>query len=435
MTTWLMKGPGSLPLHWMLALVLGLSLLSACSPGATPEATPLARVVPIAAASELDELVGGNTAFSLDLYRELSTTDEGNLLYSPYSISLALAMAYGGARGDTEREMAGALHFSLPQERLHPTFNALDQELARRGQGAVGTGGQGFRLNIVNALWGQEGVRFLSEFLDLLAANYGAEMRRLDFGLEDKARETINGWVNEQTEGRIQQLVPAGALDPSTRLVLTNAVFFSAAWASPFDPRATRDDAFHLLDGSSVTAPMMGQTRSLAYAEGQAYQAVELPYDGYETAMVILLPAAGQFEEFEGALDAGRVEAILDNLAARQVSLAVPRFEYESGSRLGAALRATGMLLAFTPLADFSGMTADSALFVSDVLHKATISVDEAGTEATAATAVVMPPSESPSDLLTFTANRPFLFLIRDRQTGTVLFVGRVVDPTALVEE
>jgi len=436
MSTRLADGTKGKSLRWMLGLVLSVSLLSACTPGA-PSAikpTPVARAVPAAGATELADLVGGNTAFTFDLYQVLRTEADGNFLYSPYSLSLALAMAYAGARGETGRQMADTLHFSLPQEQLHPAFNTLSQEMDRRVQGAGGTDGRGFRLNVANCLWGQEGYRFLSEFLDLLAANYGAEMRRLDFAREEKARKTINDWVSQQTEGRIQELIPAGILDAATRLVLTNAVYFNAAWARPFDPRRTQDGVFHLLDGSSVRIPMMHQEGSFAYAEGPDYQAVELPYDGHQIAMVILLPAQGQFEAFEGSLAAKRVEGILEGLAERQVALTMPRFEFESGCDLGTALTAMGMPLAFTLQADFSGMTADGELFISDVIHRATISVGEVGTEAAAATAGVMPPSAIPEDLVTVAVDRPFVFLIRDVPTGTLLFLGRVVDPRALAE-
>jgi serpin B len=435
MSTWL-GGTKRRSLHGLAALVLGVSLLSACAPGtAGPrEPTPVARAVPAASAADLAELVTGNTAFSFDLYQALRTEEDGNLVYSPYSVSLALAMAYAGARGETEGQMTGTLHFGLPQERLHPAFNALDQELDRRGQGASGTDGQGFRLNVVNALWGQEDYQFLPEFLDLLAANYGADMKRLDFAREEKARRTINDWVSEQTEGRIEELIPPSVLDAATRLVLTNAVYFNAAWARQFDPRATRDGTFYLRDGGSVSTPMMHQAGSFAYAEGPDYQVVVLPYDGYEVAMLILLPAQGQFEAVESSLDAGRVEAMLEGLAERQVALTLPRFEFESGFKLGALLAEIGMPLAFTLQADFSGMTAEERLFISGVIHRATISVGESGTEAAAGTAVVMPPSAIPADLVTLTVDRPFLFLIRDLQTGTVLFLGRVLDPSSSVE-
>jgi serpin B len=436
MSTRLENKPRGRLLHWLLALVVSLSLLIACTPGA-PGAiapTPVTRAAPAANATELAELVAGNTTFAFDLYQALRSERDGNLVYSPYSLSLALAMAYAGARGETERQMADTLHFRLPQAQLHPAFNALDQELDRRGQGAGGADGQGFRLNVANALWGQEGYRFLPEFVDLLAADYGAEMTRLDFAREKKARSTINDWVSEQTEGKIQELIPAGLLDPMTRLVLTNAVYFNAAWARQFDPRATQDGIFYLRDGGSVSTPMMHQAAAFAYAEGPDYQAVVLPYDGYEIAMDILLPAEGQFEAVERSLDAGQVETMLEGLVEQQVALTLPRFEFESGFDLGAVLAAMGVPLAFTLQADFSGMTAEEGLLISDVIHQATISVGEAGTEAAAATAVVMPPSAIPEDFVTVVVDRPFLFLIRDLQTGTILFVGRVMDPRPLVD-
>jgi serpin B len=417
----------------LLVLVLVLSLLSACNPGGF-EPAPVVRAAPAASAADLAELVGGNTDFSFDLYQALRTERDGNFLYSPYSISLALAMAYAGSRGETERQMAGTLHFSLPQERLHPAFNTLAQELDSRSADAGGMDGHGFRLNVANALWGQEDYRFRLEYFDLLAANYGAEMRHLDFASEETARTAINDWVSQHTEGRIEGLVPADVLDASTRLVLTNAVDFKAAWARQFDPRRTQYGVFHLLDGSSVMARMMHQAELFAYTEGPDYQAVELPYDGHEIAMVILLPAQGRFEEVESSLDAGGVEAMLDGLAEREVSLALPRFEFEAGFDLEAVLAAMGMPQAFTAQADFSGMNSEGELFIGDVIHRATISVGEAGTEATGATAVVVPTTGEAMEVMTVTVDRPFLFLIRDLQTGTMLFLGRVVDPRGSME-
>jgi serpin B len=215
--------------------------------------------------------------------------------------------------------MTSTLHFGLPQEQLHPAFNALAQELGRRGEGEGSPDGQSFRLNVANALWGQEGHRFQPEFLDLLAANYGAEMRRVDFR-EEEARAAINDWVSQQTEGRIEELIPPDVLDASTGLALTNAVYFKAAWASRFERRRTQRGVFHLLDGSVMTTPMMNQGAAFAYTEGPDYQAVQLPYEGHEMAMVILLPAQGQFEAFERSLDAERLEAVLEGLAERQVA-------------------------------------------------------------------------------------------------------------------
>jgi len=381
--------------------------------------------------SDLADLVNGNSGFAFDLYRILREEND-NLFYSPYSISLALAMTYAGARGETERQMADTLHFTLSQDRLHPAFNGLDLELGRRGEGAEGKDGEGFRLHIVNATWGQEGYQFLSEFLDTLAENYDAGLRLLDFvNAPEESRVTINDWVGDQTEGRIEDLIPRGVIDELTRLVLTNAIYFNAAWANPFEKNLTEDGSFYLLDGSQVTVPMMRQTESFGYAEGEGYQAVELPYDGWELSMVILLPQAGGFEAFEGSLDTEQVDAILKDLTYREVALTMPRFEFDSGFSLKEALAAMGMPDAFTGAADFSGMTGGRDLFIAEVIHKAFVSVDEAGTEAAAATAVVMSELALPEEPVEVTVNRAFIFFIRDIETGAILFVGRVVDPSA----
>ncbi len=418
----------------LIALLL-LGLVAGCVPPGERHSqvvrADVARVTrPDAPAQDLTELVSGNNAFAFDLYRALRGRREGNLFYSPFSISIALAMTWAGARGETERQMAETLHFTLPQDRLHPAFNALDLELAQRGQGAQGRDSKGFRLHVVNALWGQKDYRFLPEFLETLARHYDAGLRLLDFaGDPEAARGIINDWVRQQTEGRIRDLLPPGAVDALTRLVLTNAIYFNAAWAEPFDRRDTREGPFYLLDGSQVTVPMMRQTANYGYAAGEGFQAVELPYDGGELAMVILLPDAGRLEEFENSLDAGRVQEILSGLAYQQVTLTMPRFRVESDFSLADTLAAMGMPAAFEPgQADFSGMDGSHNLSISRILHKAFVVVDESGTEAAAATAVVvgltalMPQVE-------VTVDRPFIFLIRDRQTGTILFVGRVVHP------
>jgi serpin B len=377
------------------------------------------------------DLVGGNSMFAFDLYQYLKDeAGDANLFYSPYSISVALAMTYAGAHGGTEQQMADTLHFTLPQEQLHPAFNWLDLALASRGEGAAGKDDQGFRLNIVNAIWGQSGYKFLDTFLDTLAVNYGAGLRLLDFASDPEAsRLTINDWVSDQTEGRIEDLIPQGLITPLTRLVLTNAIYFNAAWAEPFEESQTKDSAFHLLDGSQVTVPMMWHSASYGYAEGEGYQAVELPYDGHELSMVILLPEAGGFERFEDSLDAGRVDAILGSLGHQQVALTLPKFEFESEFGLADALAAMGMADAFSMDADFSGMDGTKELFIREVVHKAFVSVDEAGTEAAAATAVLMELKGMATEPIQVTVDRPFLFLIRDLKTGTILFVGRVVNP------
>src|SRR4030043_9007 len=332
--------------------------------------------------SEQALLVEGNSAFAFDLYQALKGQG-GNLFYSPYSISLALAMTYAGAHGETAQQMADTLQFLLEQARLHPAFNWLDAELSSRGHGAQGKDGKGFRLNIVNAIWGQKDYEFLTEFLDVLAENYGAGLRILDFiRAAEESRLIINDLVSDQTEDRIEDLIPEGAINERTRLVLTNAIYFNAAWAYPFIKDATADGPFYLLDGGQVTVPMMKQMESFGYADGEGYQAIELPYDGGELSMVILLPEAGQFGAFEKELEARQVDAIIEDLQSMRVTLTMPKFEFDSEFGLKDALAGMGMPIAFSPdEADFSGMTGNRELFISDVVHKAFVAVDEAGTE------------------------------------------------------
>ena len=379
----------------------------------------------------LDQLVTGNNTFAFNLYHELSK-ESGNLFHSPYSISLALAMTYAGARNETEQQMANTLHFTVDQEHLHPAFNALCLELATRGEGAQGQDGEGFRLNIANSIWGQTGYSFLPQFLHVLAENYDAGVRLLDFyNTPEDSRIFINNWVSEQTEEKIKDLLPEGVISSLTRLVLTNAIYFNAGWEAPFQEGHTQDGAFYLLDGGQVTVPMMSQTKYFSYTECENYQAVELLYDGSELSMVILLPREGQFGEFERSMTVDQLNVILDALRPRNIQLKLPKFSYESSSiRLKNILAEMGMPVAFTQDADFSGMDGTNSLLISDVIHKAFISVDEAGTEAAAATAVVISVTCAPTLPLKVNVDRPFVFLIRDIQTGAVLFMGRLVDPT-----
>jgi serpin B len=379
----------------------------------------------------LSEVVDGNNAFAFDIYRAVQAG--GNCFYSPYSISLALAMTYAGARDGTAQQMAETLHFTLSQERLHPAFNALDLALAHHSEQAGEGEDEGFRLNVVNAVWGQAGYSFLPEYLDVLGRNYGVGLRLLDFEQSpEEARRAINRWVSEQTEEKIDDLVPAGAIDPLTRLVLTNAIYFNAAWQHPFGEAQTQDGTFYPLGGGEVTVPMMKQTQQFGYVEGEGYQAIELPYVGNTASMVILLPRAEAFEAFESALDAGRVETIIEELGSRNVVLTMPRFEFDSSFRLADTLADLGMPDAFSPGdADFSGMDGTRDLYIQDVLHKAFVSVDEAGTEAAAATAVVVGVTSAPAEPIEVTVDHPFIFVIRDVETGVILFVGRVVAPGA----
>lgn len=384
---------------------------------------------PAIEAGQMDLLVEGNNQFALELYRQLSR-EGGNLFLSPYSISAALAMTWAGAEGETENEMARTMRYQLAQEALHAAFNSLDIELASRGEGAEGKDGEGFKLNIANAIWGQQDFRFLDGFLDTLAINYGAGLRLLDFaGRPEESRITINDWVARQTEDRIKDLIKQGLISSATRLVLTNAIYFNAAWEYPFDEDETTPGKFYLADGSAVDVEMMHHSRQFGYAEAENYQAVELRYDGGELSMVILLPRENDLAGFVSGLDSAALEEILGSLRSANVNLAMPKFEYESEFSLKSTLEAMGMSQAFSDMADFSGMTGGKDLFIRDVVHKAFVSLDEAGTEAAAATAVIMDLTAMPAQPVDVSVDHGCTYLIKDNLTGTILFMGSLANP------
>ncbi|MDI1484300.1 serpin family protein [Polyangium sp. y55x31] len=431
----------------VLSLLLSLSAL-ACSSSAPPEPpganntgdchdpnTPGCVVTsgaqritsPNVPSADLDALVDGNTAFAADMYKALRS-EPGNLFYSPHSISSALAMTWAGARGQTETDMAKALHFTLPQAQLHPAFNALDLALASRGKDAKGSDGQGFRLNVANAVWGQVKYPFEASFLDVLALNYGAGMNIVDFvEAQDQALSLINGWVEKKTEGKIKDILAPDSIDASTRLVLTNAVYFNAAWRTPFEEENTQNASFTTDDGATVTVPMMQGYIEAPYGKGADYAAVELPYDGDELSMVLVLP--DDLDAFESSLDAARLSEVVGALSEHSVDTRLPKFKFESKFSLVKPLDALGMGIAFTGGADFSGINGTGGLAISDVIHQSFVSVNEAGTEAAAATAVIVGETSAPEPAA-ITFDKPFLFFIRDIATKSVLFVGRVADPS-----
>lgn len=384
--------------------------------------------------ADLNELVAGNNAFAYGLYQAYRE-QEGNIFYSPYSISVALAMTYAGARGETERQMAETLHFLLSQADLHPAFNALDLELASRAEEAGDQEDEGFQLSIANSIWGQVGYEFLPAFLDILAENYGAGLRLADFTKDpDKSRIIINDWISDQTKERIEDLIPEGEITPLTRLVLANAIYFNASWLHQFEASRTTDRVFHLLNGEQVSVPMMSMSDpvDLLYARGEGYQVVELPYVGDKVAMTIIMPDAGSFEEFEAGLDASRMEAILTGMEREKVTLRLPKFSFESSFSMAGTLAAMGMADAFSIAdADLSGMDGTRNLYIQSVFHKAFVAVDEAGTEAAAATAVIVSLKAVRPSGVDLTIDQPFAFVIRDTETGATLFVGRVLNPTS----
>jgi len=413
-----------------IALSIGIPL-AACGPSLPTAQSSRERVLsPNVGDADFQALVDGNNAFALDLYQALRAS-EGNLFYSPFSISIALAMTYGGARGDTASQMADVLHFNLHEDSLHAAFDRLDLDLAQSGK-TQDKDHQPLQLNIANAVWAQQNHPFLEAYLDLLALNYGAGIHLADFTTQaDKTRKEINRWVSDQTQDRIQDIISPGALDDMTRMVLVNAIYFKGDWLTQFDANDTYNAPFHLLDGSDVKVEMMSNDSiSLLFVDGDGYQAVELPYDGRTAAMDIILPDEGQFEAFDAALDWPTIEGILGKMQSTEMHLNMPKFTFRNQFNLSDQLAGMGMPDASNPdLADFSGMDGMRDLYISNIIHQALVAVDEKGTEAAAATVVIMTMSAMPMEPFELTIDRPFFFIIRHLSSRQILFAGRVMNP------
>jgi len=389
-------------------------------------------------------IVEGNNNFALKLYAKLRAR-EGNLFFSPYSISTALAMTYAGARGETETQMAEVLHFptatklvaepkggmmALPgweRKQFHSAFGRTIKDINNRGKKG------GYELSTANALWGQKDYGFLKEFLELIKINFDGGLNEVDFvGDTESARRTINTWVGKKTRDKIKNLIPKGVLNRLTRLVLTNAIYFKGNWASQFKEDRTKDAPFTLASGEKVDVPMMNQTADFNYMETEDFQGLELPYVDNELSMIILLPKrVGGLAEFEKTLILRNFSRWLVKLRKCKVIVSVPKFRMTSQFRLADVLKSMGMTDAFVPdVADFSGMNGKKDLFIWAVIHKAYVDVNEEGTEAAAATGVVVGlTSVGPTKIAVFRADHPFLFLIRDNRSGSILFIGRLMNP------
>jgi len=372
--------------------------------------------------SSLETVVRGNTEFALALYQKLRAV-EGNLFFSPYSISTALAMAYAGARGNTQVQMAQALHFVLDQEQLHPAFALLEAKLGD-------TAGKGhIQLRVANALWPQHGYALLEAFLALAKQYYGVRITPVDYEDAERARCTINAWVEEKTDKKIHEMIPPGLLGALTYLVLVNAIYFKGDWASQFDQRLTSDAPFWVTPAEQVQVPMMSQVHELRYGRDDGLQILELPYAGDDLSMVVLLPTEiDGLAELEACLTVENLGRWTRSLWHSEVQVFLPRFEITFPFRLDDTLKSMGMVDAFGD-ADFSGMDGTTLLCLAAVLHKAFVAVNEEGTEATAATAVIMKAKGLPLPLPIFRADHPFVFLIREHSTGSILFLGREVNP------
>jgi len=437
----------------ILWLMLGGFVLMACSADGNPAAQPpgdeplpfaVARAAGVergggaADPATLGAQVASNNRFAVAMYGQLvrSAAPGENLFFSPYSMSTALAMAAGGARGTTAAQMRTALAVTLPDQALHEALDALALGLEEYVEATAGV-----ELEVVNSIWGQTGYAFAPAYLELLARAYGAGVNLLDFaGAPEASRRVINDWVAAQTRRRIEDLLPPGSISAQTRLVLTNAVYFLGEWLYRFDAALTATADFQRLDGSAVAAPLMqlgrpGERVEVEYARDAraGVRAINLYYRGQRLCMTVVLPDAGTFAAFEAGLSVEALDPLLAGLRSTDLPpVRLPRFRYTSASvSLREPLQALGMRDAFEPgAADFSGIDGSRSLYIADVLQKAFVAVDEQGTEAAAATAVVFDPGAAPDDAPQFVADRPFVFLVRDTHTGLVLFMGRIVDPT-----
>jgi serpin B len=390
-------------------------------------------------------------AFAVDSYGQISA-GEGNLIFSPYSISMCLAMAYEGARGETQTQMAKTLHVRPGRLRVGKAFSALNAQVQSSGRA------KGVELNIANALWAEKSYKFRKEYLESVRSNCVQSggwssriplvgrlvefvsfspqdrLRQVDFkGGPESARNTINRWVEGKTRNRIKDLFPSGSINQDTRLVLSNAIYFKGVWEHQFKKKSTSEEPFYLLNGKDVKVPMMSQTEWFRYMEEANFQALEMAYKGGELAMVLLLPSKQRhFDEFEKSITFERLGDWIGKLGKTEVEVYLPRFNMTSEFSVRKALKTLGVIDAFTPrIADFSGMTESRDLFISEVFHKAFVETNEEGTEAAAATGGVFEwmGEEGGAKIPTFRADHPFVFIILHRPSKCILFMGRVTRP------
>jgi serpin B len=435
-----MTTPIDVLLRTTVLLLMGVALLAACNPFA-PNDDPAAtvgtlvqssvdRASPQVSDETLQQVGMAYNAFAFDFYQQARQDSSDNLIFSPYSISTAFAMVYAGAKGETEAEMTRGFHYPLAQTELHPALNRLSQNLTED----AGEEGE-FELNIANAVWAQQDYELNQSYLDLLAAQYGAGVRIENFKSDTgraAAVENVNEWVSVATQEKIREIANERTFTENTRLVLANAIYFYADWLSPFKAEATRPRPFTANDGSTNDVDMMAQQLDALYAEGDGWQAIALPYKGERIRMVAIRPADGTFDQFEAGLTADQFQSITDALTIQDTVVFLPKFEYETTlAELPDMLKGMGVNLVFEEeIADLSGIEPKQELYVGKAIHKATITVDEEGTEAAAVTVIVVdgagsaPPQEEPK-VIEF--DHPFLYVIQDEVTGTILFVGRVV--------
>jgi serpin B len=407
----------------------GSEITNNCSESITTLSYDAARdSSPDVSDDEIASLTAGNNEFATDVFKK-SADSTGNIVFSPYSLSITLAMTWGGARNQTETDMSNTLNFPFDRTKLHAVFNAVDLALKSRSQT------DSFDLHIVNQLWGEKTKTFETDYLKLIKVNYGAGLNLLDFiNMPDSSRIVINDWVSENTYGKISDLLPTGSITVNTRLVLTNAIYFNAIWADTFKKEDTTTRGFMRLSGDTVNAKFMSRKGSYKYDSTEDCQIIEMPYKGGRTSMIIILPAAGKMQTVESGLSNDYLNSLYSSMSSVDVMLILPKFKFATGSiSFGDILASLGMSIAFGDYADFSGIDGGTDLAISDVLQKAYISIDERGTEAAVSTAVMLIDSAAIPENY-FVADRPFIFLIRDIPTNTILFMGKLIDPTAGTE-
>ncbi len=393
------------------------------------EQIPATTSSPVAGDGDRMTVTEGNNGFAIALYAQLHK-ENGNLFFSPESISTSLAMAYTGARGETAAEMAKTLRFTVPSARLQPAMGALLADL--------NAAHPGYQLRVVDALWAQQGFTFLPEFLKQIEVNYGAGFHQVDFiGATEAARGTINHWIEQKTDDKITDLLQPGVLTPQTKLVLTNAIYFKGDWQTEFDTTLTKIADFHTSQTESVQAPLMHREGGFKYSDGGSFQSLEIPYRSGELSMVIFLPKeVGGLSELEQSMSVANTEQWFKQLKpVPKVIVSFPKFKMTQQFGMSSVLGEMGMPQAFQKgVANFSGMDGKKDLLLSAVIHKAYIDVNEEGTVAAAATAVVMNRAMAMTPIRpqppVFRADHPFVFLIRENSSGAILFMGRVVDPT-----
>jgi serpin B len=380
--------------------------------------------------ADFTAVVEGNTDFALKVFPLLDPSGSSNTVFAPYSITQAFALVAPGASGNTLIEIEQALSFSLPQDRLNMALNKLDLLITSEGTGSIDSNGDQFpMLRNANAIWGQVGFSILPAYLNTLAVNYGAGIFLVDFmNAPEDARNTINAWVEGQTNNRIQNLIPPTGVTTNTRVVLTNALWFKANWASQFSEASTTNQSFFNLGNSTSSVSFMRQTFMVPYAQADGCQAVDIPYAGNNFSMLVSMPDPGTFDAFLSSLTSTILSDITNHLSAQEIDLSLPKFTFTYVTDMVPILSSFGMTDAFNPTtADFSGIDGDHDLFISGVFHQTFISVDESGTEAAAATGIVASTGITPPQPLTLTIDNPYIFFIRERQTGLILFMGKVL--------